>query len=616
MKNFPAIAEDYVRRVLDGTELVCQKVRTTIERHVNDLRRSESDANYPYYFDPEACVRFCRLFELVIPSKWPTQMVMEPWRIAWASILYGWKMRTPVEVGRGIHGKPVTINPRRFRIAYNRWPRKTGKSATMSVQFNYHLKLDGERGAEVYSVALVEEQARRVFDEAVAMRDATPQLRKSITKVGDQPCRRMRVPESNSEGRPLSRDKESMEGLNVSYACGDEVHKWSGRGAYDVIRYGMRSRVQPLFCLITTAPAADDTTSVCNMLENYADKVAQGVIDDPRFFFWILEIDKDDDWRDESKWYKACPTLGVTVKWEDMRQEALEASNDAESLNAFQRYSLNIRVDAAEQAIATADWDKCARSGDPKALREETLNALRGRICFAGLDLALTDDTSALVLVFPPMAEDEKWRFVPFFWIPEANIKARVEKHHVPYDTWRDLGFLITTPGKVTDHDFIAGAILDLSQTYDLRELAYDPALASGLIKRVIAGRERPLRQEDLDKGIPAGWSRSGDKVRQKGLKEDKIVKFAQTIMNYASPCGDFVRAIAREEIAHDADPVLRWQITNLRWLKNHTGLIMPDKLKSVEKIDGDVAAIMGFGRASHPDNAKILKGKPKVTVL
>ena len=105
-------------------------------------------------------------------------------------------------------------------------------------------------------------------------------------------------------------------------------------------------------------------------------------------------------------------------------------------------------------------------------------------------------------------------------------------------------------------------------------------------------------------------------KMHQAGLKEEKVIKFAQTMMNYASPCNDFVLGIGRREIVHQADPVMSWQVNNLRWIKNHTGLYMPDKLKSVEKIDGPVAAIMAYGRATHPDNAKLLKAKPKVSTL
>ena len=624
MRDYLQIANDYIARVLSGDEMVCRLNRLAVERHVNDLELSKS-SNFDFFFDPaQDAIRFIRLFETVQPSKWPRPMVMEPWLVAHDMILYGWRSKESVEI-RLPNKRPITINPRRFRIAYDRWPRKTGKSAHASVQFIYHLKYDRERGAEVYSAALVEEQARRVFDEAVAMRDSTPGLRSTISKVGDQPCRRLRVAELHAEGRPLSRDKESMEGLNISFWVGDEVHKWDGRGAYDVLRYGMRSRVQPLGQLITTAPSADDTTSICNSLDNYAEGVLTGIIPDHRFFAWPLEIDSEiknalgeviqeaDRWDDETKWKKACPNLGVTVKLEDMRQECLEAKHDAQAKNAFMRYSLNVRVGSLSKAIQAEDWKGCARVGDPVELRAEAIKRLKGRPCLAALDLASTDDTNALALVFPPQDKADKWELLSYFWIPKDNIEARVIKHQVPYDVWQDQGFLITTPGHVTDYDFIVGEILDLSQYFDLRELAYDPALATGLITRVMQGREQPYLR---DKPVPPGWTVYGNVIRQVGLKKERVVKFAQTMMNYAAPCNDFVLAVGRKELVHSGDPMLSWQINNLRWIINHTGLKMPDKLKSVEKIDGAAASIMAYGRATHPDNAKLSKATPKVSTL
>ena len=572
-KNYGAIMDGYVRDVLSNKQLVCKTVRQTIDRHLADIARS-SDPDYPYYFDVNPGSKVCRLFELVRPSKWPQRMVMAPWMVCCTMILYGWKHKDS--------------HARRFRQAFLMWPRKTGKSAYLSALCLNALLLDGERGAEVYSAALVEEQARRVYDEAVAMRDGTPELREKITKSGDNPCRRLKYSPTNSEFRPLSGDKETMEGLNISFAACDEVHKWKSRDKWDVIRYGMRSRWQPLLVAITTAPSAEDNTSLCNTLLNYAIKVLEGIIQDDTVFSWITSIDPEDAWDDETQWIKACPNLGITVRLEDMRQEALEAKNQPESLNAFKRYSLNIRVDAIDAAISTADWNACARVGDPQALRAETMETFKKRICFGALDLALIGDTSSLVLVFPPMKPDEKWRLLPHFWIPADNIESRVERDRVPYDLWRDQGFLYVTPGKTTDFQWICDRIMEIDKLYDLRELAYDPALASGLVKLLLTS----------------------------GFKKDKVIKYAQTLLNYAAPSGDFTRTVMRCELEHDADPVLRWHITNLRWMKNSTGLIMPDKAKSIEKIDGAAAAIMGYGRATHPDNAKLLKPKPKVTVL
>jgi len=580
-KNYAEISEQYISRVMDGTELVCKTVRLAVERHVRDLERSEREPDSPFYFDPPSGARVCKLLETVRPSKWPTPIALGPWQVCMTLMLYGWKKKAD--------------HTRKYRIAFIMLPRKTGKSALVSGYSINALVADNELGPEVYSAALVEDQARRVFDEAVAMRDGTPELHSLIVKSGSNPCRRLIAPKTAGVFRPLSRDKENMEGLNISFAGCDELHKWKGRGAWDVIRYGMRSRTQPLLVGITTAPSADDTTSICNTLLDYSHKVLEGVVPDEAFFAWITSIDPEDAWDDESMWIKACPNLGVTVKLDDMRQEALEAKNQPESLNAFKRYSLNLRVDAEDQPIATADWDACIRSGAAPgdlevAMKEqaETREQMKGRICFAAIDLAIINDTSSLCLVFPPMFPGEKWRLLPHFWIPDENILTRVERDRVPYNVWRDYGFLTTTPGKTTDFEWIAGRIMDISKLYDMRELAYDPALASGLVKLLLT----------------------------RGLKPDKLIKYAQTAMNYAAPCGDFTRTVVRRELEHDGDPVLRWHITNLRWKKGFTGLIMPDKERSIERIDGATASIMGFGRGTHPDNAKLLKPKPKATML
>lgn len=580
--NFPAIADAYISGVMDGSILVCRKVRQTIERHVRDL---ETGAARGLHYDAEAGARVCRFVSVLRPSKWPTPIELQPWQVALICILYGWK---------------TADGFRRFNVAYIQLARKTGKSAIASALGLYHLTSDDERGAEVYSAALTEDQARRVFDEAVEMQRSTPVLRGLITSEGAQPCRKLHHRDSASYFKPLSSEKDVVQGTNPAFAVGDELHVWKTRKMYDDIKYGMGARKQPMFLGITTAPAAEDQTSFCSTQYNHAASVLDGAFEDDSFFAWITELDEElkdeegnviqpaDDWEEEKNWIKACPNLGVTVTWAFMRQMVREAKLQPASLESFKRYSLNMRVGAVDAAISSKAWTRCGRDGDPIELRKQTFERLRKQICFLGLDLALVDDTSSLVAVFPPMNGRTKWEMISFFWIPADNIQQRVEQARVPYALWRDQGFLQTTPGEVTDHDYIAQEIMNLTSVFDVRELTYDPALASGLIKKVLTN----------------------------GFKEDKVVKFAQTFMNYAAPCGDFVRAIRKQTIIHDSDPVLRWQISNLRWAKNHTGLVMPDKIKSIEKIDGPVAAIMGFGRANHPDNAKLITAKPQISRL
>ena len=117
----------------------------------------------------------------------------------------------------------------------------------------------------------------------------------------------------------------------------------------------------------------------------------------------------------------------------------------------------------------------------PKAWREREWNAydddvaigaLKGRECYAGLDLGAPRDLTALVLVFP--GDDGKIDVVPQFFMPEVNIVERSSKDRVPYDVWAKQGFITLIPGATIDPSFVAFAIHEASEKYDLRTVAYD----------------------------------------------------------------------------------------------------------------------------------------------
>lgn len=71
------------------------------------------------------------------------------------------------------------------------------------------------------------------------------------------------------------------------------------------------------------------------------------------------------------------------------------------------------------------------------------MESLLGRECYGGLDLSSTGDITALVLVFPPRSENEKYILLPFFWVPEDTIPIRVRRASVPYDVWHQQGYFL-----------------------------------------------------------------------------------------------------------------------------------------------------------------------------
>jgi phage terminase large subunit-like protein len=77
-------------------------------------------------------------------------------------------------------------------------------------------------------------------------------------------------------------------------------------------------------------------------------------------------------------------------------------------------------------------------------------------------------------LVFPPRTADEEYIVLPYFWLPDDNLKLRVRRDHVLYDIWKQQGFIKTTEGNVIHYRFIETFIEKLGTKYNIKEIAFD----------------------------------------------------------------------------------------------------------------------------------------------
>jgi len=132
--------------------------------------------------------------------------------------------------------------------------------------------------------------------------------------------------------------------------------------------------------------------------------------------------------------------------------------------------------------IQPADWNACAARID--------WNEMKGKSCYAGLDLSSTTDLTALVILFLPDSPGGKYRLKCHFWMPEDTIRRRANEDRVPYDVWVKQGWITATPGNVVDYAFIRKQISGyedraegpgyfyeeaVGKIFQLEELAFDP---------------------------------------------------------------------------------------------------------------------------------------------
>jgi phage terminase large subunit-like protein len=454
-----------------------------------------------------------------------------------------------------------TLGPdgrRRYRTCYVEIPRKNGKTELAAAVALYMLLGDGEQGAEVYSAAVDREQASLVFNVAAQMVRNDPELSAECEVIDSR--RRIYHPRSNSFYVAIPAEAPGRHGYNASAVIYDELHAAPNRDLYDVLATSTGARRQPLVFVITTA--GWDRNSICWELHDYATKVREGIIADETFLPVLYGAPEEADWLDEKVWRACNPALGDFRSLDEMQTAALRAKEVPGQQNVFRRLYLCQWTQQADRWIDMAVWDE----SDAGA----SAGSLRGRACYAGLDLSTTQDVTALELFFPD--EDGGGDVLSYFWLPEETLHLRARRDRVPYDVWAREELIRVTEGNVVDYDQIRADINALGKAYEIREIAIDRWNSTQL-------------QTQL----------TGDGFT--------VVPFGQGFASMTAPTKELERLVLERKLRHAGHPVLRWMASNVAVRQDPAGNLKIDKAKSTERVDGMVALAMAVGRAMVADD-------------
>lgn len=449
---------------------------------------------------------------------------------------------------------------RTVRTAVLSMGRKNGKSDIATRLALAHLAGPAaEPRGEVYSAANDRFQASRIFNEMVAIIERVPWLSERVSiRRHSKELEDIGPGGTRSTYAALSADTATKHGLSSSMFIYDELGQAPSRDLWDVLDTAGGARASPLGLAISTQAARDDAP--LSELIDYGLRVQRGEVTDPTFHLTLYSASKDADPWAADTWAQANPALGDFRSLEDVRRLAAQAQRMPSREASFRNLILNQRVDATAQFLTAAVWSACCGPVD--------LERLKGRLCYAGLDLGASRDLSALVLTFKD--DDGGFDVLPFFWLPDDDLREREDTDRAPYPKWRDDGHLLTTPGRTTDPRAIARKIAELHGLYNIRALAFDR-----------------WRVEDLRRELDA----LGCDVT--------LVEFGQGYRDM-SPAVDLLERLAVEgALRTGAHPVVTWCAANAKTVSDPAGNRKLDKSKSTGRIDGIVALAMALGAAS-----------------
>jgi len=438
-------------------------------------------------------------------------------------------------------------NRRKVRTSLLALPRKNGKS-TLAAGIALRCLLEPEPGAEVYSCAASRDQARLVFDTAKIAVEQSPTLLAQLKVYRNAIVRES----THATYKSLSAEAGLQHGLSPHAVVFDELHV-SNREMWEVMLSGQGARRNPLTVALTTA--GYDRKSVCWEIWKYAEAVAAGAVKDDTFLPMIWAADPAADWKLESTWASANPNLGVSVRLDFLRSECARAVEMPTYENTFRQLYLN---QWTEQSTRWLRMDHWAQGDKPCPV------ALVGRECWAGLDLATTFDTTALVLLFP--LDDGTFWIEPHFWIPSENAHQRERRDKVPFLTWQRQGHLTMTDGNVTDFDKVRADINAIASKYRFKACGLDP-WNSAQLGQQLQGDGLPMRD------------------------------FRQGYGSLSAPSKQLENLCVAGRLMHGGHPVLSWQASNVAIQQDSAaGNIKPSKAKSTERIDGIVSLVMAIG--------------------
>ena len=488
-------------------------------------------------------------------------------------LLMGWTR----EVLRDLFGTLDEEGLRMYKDIYLELPKKNTKTTLCAGLVVFCLVSAPGTGTEVYSAATTKDQAGQVFNAAVQMVRSNKSLRERL-RVIPSSKRMVRVDDPSSFYAALSADGDIHDGIQPAFVVRDELHRWRTRKAYDlneILERGMITRKESMVIDITTAGVADESP-LCWRRHEYARQIREGVFKDRRFYGRVWAADEGLLKADPAYWTSRAARVAANPSHEDnggyLKDSVLEdlctkAQNDPIAQADYKRYHLNVWGQKATRWMPMDVWNSCG--GETRPVVE--------RYCYAGLDLASTTDLTSLVLVFPDET-DGSFDVLPFFWMPEGNVRIRELRDHVPYSQWVKDGFIETTPGNVIDTRAIRKRIEWARELFDLRELAYDPHGAQELVNLLI---------DDGTVCVPC----------------------KQGYTALSAPMHKLMEIAVSGKLRHANHPVLTWNADCVEVRSDGNDLIRPvkpERATSNKRIDGIVALIEGLDRAVRNENAGI----------
>lgn len=470
-KSYKEIAIKYAKDAVEGKSIVGKEVVLACQRFLDDMERFELHEKEPDFV--------IGIVEKLMVHKQGESMdgkslvnkplILQPWQVF---IIYNL-------VGFYIKG----TDERRFKEAFIYVPRKNGKTMMIAALAFGLAILERKSGSKIYMVASSLKQAQQSFEDIIY----TLKYRKLIQNFrvrNNNAEHSIQYEFINESGEPdgsiyieaLAANPDSQDSFNCNIAIADEIHAFKKAAQYNRFKEAMKAYTNKLMIGITTA--GDNMNSFCYRRLEYTVKVVNGTVKDDTLFAFVSRADQDEngevDYTNPIQHQKANPNYGVTIRPEEIMNDALQAQNDPQQRKDFLSRSLNIYTTAMKAYFNIEEF----RASDKKYdwnLKELSKLPIEW---YGGADLSKLHDLTAAAL-FGHHKESNTDIVITHAFFPVVNAAKKADEDGIPLFGWADDGWLtMSNTPTVEVSDIVKWFMFMREMGFKIKEVGHDRKFA------------------------------------------------------------------------------------------------------------------------------------------
>lgn len=451
----------YTNDIVDGKKLANKETIQMCKRFLNDLKNDE------YEFHPKDAEFVIQIIEGTFVHDKGERLDGTPLR-GEPFILEPWQKFIIYNLLAFFHKGTII---RRYKEAFIFLPRKNGKTRFVAALSWALALLERRSGSTIYIVGAALRQAKQAFDY----------INFNLKQMGE--ADNFRVLANNQESsisgdlgdgslhiEALAANPDKQDSLNCNIAIADELHAYKKATQYNVIKEAMKAYTNKLMIGITTA--GDNQNSFCYNRLKYCQKILDGTVKDEQYFVFIAKADEDEngevDYTSAKEHEKANPNYNVTIRPDDIMNDAMQAQNDPQQRKDFLAKSLN-KFTAAMNAYFNID--EFIQSDRKYNWTLQDLAKLPID-WYGGADLSKMHDLTATAL-YGSYGDVDIAVTHAFFPVVAAHHKA--DEDNIPLFGWKDDGWLTMTNTPTVNYDDVIKWFVKMKQKgFKIKQIGFD----------------------------------------------------------------------------------------------------------------------------------------------